>query len=447
MLDKKIQSQRIMVECKGLKKDGEKCSRNVKIGSYCFQHSKPQKTSSIKAIHEKEEIKTKHSIKKETRKKESRKKERESTRAISNKKILQTIHPTKEKNPKKTRIVHGSIVTDFKSNIIPNNVEGPMYATYLKGDIGDGIMRKFLLFGDIHEKPVFKPCRGDSMKLPDFFRFLAESSSVIIDLFLESEFNNEFTTPLEHYEESYLNDVQKAFAACLSGNKQLCNEPMRIHNIDVRDLKGSPLSITTYVRAFGKDPKLLHTNGIRWPSSNEVELAISDSLKDARLGEDKLKYLPDTIKLKFDKLILAMKSKLRRFYRSKKKYHLFQKTIKTYRDLSVSIEDQIKSMINIERRIVRKFLDLLDLYFLNRLFKKTSSRKAERPQYALKEGESITRMVCYLGASHVWNIKDILMKDFGFTLEFEWGAKNLTDTYIQCIPFHEIQYAIQDFVE
>jgi hypothetical protein len=452
-----------MPQCKGFKANGQQCSRFINEGIYCYQHIDKIKKISRKKVtvkKTKERISNKTTKFTENTRRNSKKKISRHSKVYISPMLTQTItdkpHSTPpvyipDKTQSTSKVQHPKIY-EFKSKIVPKNIQGPTYITYLKGDIGDGVMRKFLLLGDVHKK-TNTSCVGDSMTLANFFRFLGESSNNTIDLFVESEYYSPSTshTSFDKFPDTFLTDLQKDFVSCLSGTKNNCHEPMRIHYSDTRSIGTSDISFTTYMRFF----IMRDIVKIRWPDTTEIESAIQISLDSARLGKNKLLSLPTNVREKFENIVLQrVRIALFEFYHNsenRKLFQLFEKVMDGYLTDSRSEDEKVSEFIHIQSQFQMPLIlasqFLLDAYFLYRVLKRTSQRISERPQYALRHGETMTKITGYFGSKHVWNIRDILI-EFGLKMEFEYGTANFSqiDTEKQCIPFQKIYKSVEDFV-
>ena len=334
------------------------------------------------------------------------------------------------------------------------SIEGPTYACYLKGTAVDGIERKFLLLGDVHVHN--QGCENvEKTSLADFFRYLAHQNQKSIDFFIEEDFpeiEERNRSPVAA-NGSYLDDLQKAFAPCLKYNKEICNEPFRIHYCDIRrNTNYISIYSTMTLQAYKKELSINSSRSdIRWPTLDQIDQVVECNMQNARIDRNKIakNMHPEMLK-KFDKYVLEpVKETLKKFYLNPKNQTQFlniQQALKTYKQ-NVSMRNFFVFDQRVQKFGLLADASLLDAYFLTRVFKIVSDREPQRKSLALQSEESMTRITCYFGAGHVRQIKTILQQ-LGFELQFEWNADyqtNWFDNLIQCLPYSAIAKYVDDF--
>lgn len=368
-----------------------------------------------------------------------------------------------------------AVDTNFSSSEVkenkleePVNIEGPVNFIYLKGDPGDGVQRKVLLLGDIHSPEIAYP-PNSSINIANFCRYVSQRTPQIIDIFIESFYEGpqpSFSLPQEEEQGKYLSNLIFTFRNCLRRNKSLCDEPMRIHYIDTRYLiKGIELFSLFLIESFLRnvlDPVNIFETGlwdlIIWPYDNEIENIARLTIEDARLTDIKLLSIDSSIRQKFkDIIITPIIQKITAFYRDTSHRDLFeqakqirQKAIETKTEISIQ---EYVIVSELKTRIIILKSDLLDAYFVYRLLKRATNRKAELPKIALKPGEPTTHVIGYMGAAHTFGIRDMLYK-LGFNILGKEDASNieitdknkqLRENVVQCLSYDSIRKSVDDF--
>lgn len=339
--------------------------------------------------------------------------------------------------------------------IVPNdlraNIDGPVTTIYMTGDIGDGIHRKFFLFGDIH---VRESTYTNGMQIADFYRHLAKKSKTHIDVFIESAFDEKNNKDKRKWYSNYLEDIEYKFFPCLQKDKSHCKEPMRIHYADVRNLGKSKTSALTMLEFFrnvygGISQRL---DIIEWPDETEIWDVVHTTLREARLDDKHLLKLPPAIKLKFDKEILSdIKFQLFRFFSNFSNKELFMNCLEILKNGDISKK---KYLVVMYKKLLDATSAIMDTYFLLRVFKSISEQEPSRKEFALKPGQYISKICAYFGALHVFHIRDILHK-FGFELKFISGYDSFEQInsareaklFNQFVSTSELSSVIDDFIK
>lgn len=98
------------------------------------------------------------------------------------------------------------------------------------------------ILGDYHDKKTVCQAKGEKFPITDFFHYLIENTPGIIDFFLELEYLSKTVEPFKKgtilnalFGDSYIDDVRKEFANCLTIDKKNCEYPnVRMHYADIR---------------------------------------------------------------------------------------------------------------------------------------------------------------------------------------------------------------------
>ena len=407
-------------------------------------------------------------------KKKSNKSKKKSTLRVSKKKSINkstssTSPVSKKKSSKEKKV-------DITKE--PKYIQGPVNFIYLEGDAGDGIVRKVLLLGDVHEPHT--PCSANKgiglqsgeASIANFCRYIAHRiAPKIIDVFIEEYYDLDNTRSKlysDRYlvEGDYLNNLCVDFKDCLLTDKSKCKEPLRVHYVDVRFIDQKEqlsslflmynlLLLTRRSFAYSKED----CDKAEWPDSEDVEDVAKANLLSGKLTSKKIKSIDSSIKQKFkDIIITPVLERIISFYRSKTNKESFKliKKIRTNtiftKKSSITTKDfQIVQEFENRLNHVRSFI--VDAYFVYRLLKRATARKPDRHKVALKVGEPTTRVIGYEGSSHVFQTSDMLVK-LGFKIiaqedkngmEKEVRQQIMATKIVQCLPYKAIKDSIDRF--
>lgn len=352
----------------------------------------------------------------------------------------------------------------------PKYIEGPVNFIYLKGNPGDGVVRKVLLLGDIHIPSI--SCGsvtsvGENITMPDFCRYVTRRMTPkIIDIFIESPYDegkNYFPIP-EEKEGYYLDNLRHTFGNCLTKNKTLCKEPMRIHYTDTRLILGDKrLSSIELIKMTAEAVMAGAGKGFwdetEWPENKNIEYITTVTLDNARLTYTKLQNINSKIRQKFkDKIIKPLRENLISFLKNKDNRATFGQ-IKNIRANMLKDGTQISLK---EKAIAQNFFNdliylqspIYDAYFVYRMLKRATNRKPERPEVALKIGEPTTHIVGYPGVYHTFQARDMLLS-MGFKLKNHADLNELEVNYKkdrtvpehinQCLDYSLMSSSVDDF--
>lgn len=395
-------------------------------------------------------------------------------------KINQFMQATKESavaNKVEKFIGFPPVFADFYANFVKainfdkqdfKYIEGPISFMYLKGDPGDGIIRKILLLGDYH-LPGIRCTSTETISVANFCRYVAARTSTIIDVFIESFFEDPlvgYKIPEEEKEGKYLANLQFEFRHCLRSDKSLCDEPLRVHYIDPRYIiKNQDVFSLFLIEQFVEGvlhPTNIFNRGIwdqvRWPEGQEIERMARVTIEDARLGDNKLLSIDPSIRQNFKDMVLApIIQRINAFYRDASNRDLFEQ-IRFIRQQALTTRQPIDDdtpMEDFKLRLIMLKASLLDAYFVYRLLKRATKRRPQLPKVALKQGEPTTHVIGYTGAFHTFGIRDmlyrlgfeILAKEDNNNIELAGKSeeKRLQKDIDQCLPYNSIRKSVDDF--
>lgn len=338
--------------------------------------------------------------------------------------------------------------SDIKFQGDPDNIEGPVSYEYLVGDAGDGIMRKILLFGDVHVRDERCPSNKNNMSLISFFRWVAwRCEPRILDFFLEASggFNPDYLS--DRYFDDYLSDLIRQIEDCLKIDKSLCQESMRIHYVDNRSIIGFSHDLTFRLEFIGMlirnstQAKEALKQQVYWdPFSGDITEYIDMMLDRYRLNERRLRKLHPILRDKVEQVIIyPLKAKLYQIYTNISNANAFNHIIHqsnlVLESDTMKFDTTTSELIHIlNRTLILGTAGLLDAYTVIRMLGRIPDSSSEG-----------LGMILYAGRNHVIEIRDIMV-----TLGFE--LKSNSDLYRdsmgklnQCMPYHIIRDTINDF--
>lgn len=349
----------------------------------------------------------------------------------------------------------------------PDNIIGPVYYSYLMGDPGDGINRQILLFGDIHSRLKTCDYNQNNMNVANLFRLIAQKGqmhNIILDIFIET--SGGFILPQDNVEGtsgSYLTDLKDQFKDCLGPDKSQCNEPMRIHYIDVRHIHKFAEDLFNRFM-FLHNIKTLNPDLIRqsfnkqtkWiPTSDSSMRNVNLMLSTHRLDERRISNIAEPTRTRFRELVLQpLINELYEVYSNVEYAEIFNTTLDYINhSLINSITPDLDIMRHIEmlyNKLLKTTFKLVDIYAIIRILRRVDDNPP-RPDIALSKGQPITHSIVYTGIAHPFSIRDLLIK-LGFNLISHldidpdiYNPYKQATYYTQCIPYSTIKYAIDDF--
>jgi stalled ribosome alternative rescue factor ArfA len=309
-----------------------------------------------------------------------------------------------------------------------DKIIGPVQYTYLTGNV-NGKLQNILLFADAPGRTLTK-----GTPLADFFRFLALKKSMMLDLLLESPFqDNLYNAPIlervvdydtkEDFPNTYLGDLIRAFETSLLKNKKFSVEAMRVHytdlrvrNVDLVDTFTVPLMMYLGHICKGKI-EVVNVWDSEWLQSEEYTEEYLANLDNYKLTPDKLKLLGKDILAKFIIAVIApIALEFSNFY--SEEAERFEK-MKNNVNLAVKNNSSLKKAdINTATRMLNKLKaiqnSLNSAYMTLRILKPVLN-KEPKPLGSLKDGETMSHVVAYLSQTQMLNFQATLQR-IGFTV-------------------------------
>ncbi len=302
------------------------------------------------------------------------------------------------------------------------------------------------------------------MSVANFWRYLAQASSIVVDAFVETNFQKTKSTE-QSLTTSFLSDLKRDFGACLALTKDQCQELLRIHYADVRNLtsESSTFSVSHFILHYFIEQKLVpdDDNFVIWKNganvlkqfpfpttASNIEKTIQSSLITARLTPEKLKFIPKSFRSVFKEVVMDdFTDTVRAYFSNSKRQALMrhiQKLVKNddpdirlTDELSTDLETYIFNIHDVETY-------LLHIYFFYRVFKNTSNKKPSRAEYSLKPNETMTRIITYFGQAHNDHIATLLHR-MGFKIIFEYMNDDTEVT--QCIEARRVKPYVRTFLK
>jgi hypothetical protein len=478
-------SEEVKPKKSGKKKKEKSTSEEVKPSKKSIKKKKEKSTSeeevkpSKKSIKKKKEKSNSSEVKpKPVKKTNSKKKEENSSTSEEVKTHKPTNKSIKRESTSSEDLLPSKVITKAgkkkeETSLPAEYLEGPVSFIYMKGDPGDGVLRKVLLLGDLHDPQI--PCTSTSIiSAANFFRYMAKrmssySDTKIIDIFIESLYDSGAFTPTHPEQEEkgqYLQNLRHIFRHCLVRNKSLCTEPMRIHYVDTRFIMNKHNSFSLHsldafleliLDRFSMSGSSF-SESVRWPKKEEIEFISRTTISDARLTDAKLYSLHEDIRQKFkDVVITPLLQRIISFYRNttnKEEFAQIQQIRIKVEQTKTKLTAQESVVVwKFKMRIILLMAGLVDAYFVYRLLKRATTRKAALPKLALPVGEATTQVIGYLGVAHTFGVRDILdrmgfeiiSKEDKYNLEPVIKTGEIADNIVQCLSLELLRKSIDDF--